>query len=96
MLGLAWALTTLAAYPPPILGRYTGSETLVGLVLAAEGVFALTLPLVIGRGATRPTCLSAGVDPSCSSRSRRWQPALDRLDTFDCRTEAIATEASQR
>ena len=47
-LGLAWALTTTAAYLPPILGRYTDSETLVGLVLAAEGIFALTLPLVIG------------------------------------------------
>jgi MFS family permease len=47
-LGLAWALTTTAAYLPPILGQYTGSTTLVGLVLAAEGFFALTLPLVIG------------------------------------------------
>jgi len=47
-LGLAWSLTTTAAYLPPILGRYTDSTTLVGLVLAAEGFFALTLPLVIG------------------------------------------------
>jgi MFS family permease len=47
-LGLAWALTTTAAYLPPILGQYTGSTTVVGLVLAAEGFFALTLPLVIG------------------------------------------------
>jgi MFS family permease len=47
-LGLAWALTTTSAYLPPILQGYTGSTTLVGLVLAAEGAFALTLPLVIG------------------------------------------------
>ena len=47
-LGLAWSLTTTAAYLPSILGRYTESTTLVGLVLAAEGFFALTLPLVIG------------------------------------------------
>jgi MFS family permease len=47
-LGLAWALTTTSAYLPPILQRYTDSTTLVGLVLAAEGAFALTLPLVIG------------------------------------------------
>jgi MFS family permease len=47
-LGLAWALTTTSAYLPPILEQYTGSTTLVGLVLAAEGFFALTLPLVIG------------------------------------------------
>ena len=47
-LGLAWALTTTAAYLPPILEGYTSSTTLVGLVLATEGLFALTLPLVIG------------------------------------------------
>ena len=35
-LGLAWALTTTAAYLPPILQTYTDSTTLVGLVLAAE------------------------------------------------------------
>jgi MFS family permease len=47
-LGLAWALTTTAAYLPPILGRYTDSTTLVGLVLASEGFVAVTLPLVVG------------------------------------------------
>ncbi len=46
--GLAWALTTTAAYLPPLLREYTSSTTLVGLVLATEGLFALTLPLVIG------------------------------------------------
>ena len=46
--GLAWSLTTTAAYLPPVLGKYTSSTTLIALVLAAEGVFALTLPLVIG------------------------------------------------
>ncbi len=46
--GLAWSLTTTAAYLPPVLGEYTDSTTLIALVLAAEGVFALTLPLVIG------------------------------------------------
>jgi MFS family permease len=47
-LGLAWSLTTTAAYLPPLLEKFTGSTTLIALVLAAEGVFALTLPLVIG------------------------------------------------
>jgi len=47
-LGLAWSLTTTAAYLPPVLGHYTSSTSLIGAVLAAEGVFALTLPLVIG------------------------------------------------
>jgi MFS family permease len=46
--GLAFSLTTTAAYLPPILGHFTGSTTLIALVLAAEGAFALTLPLVIG------------------------------------------------
>jgi MFS family permease len=46
--GLAWSLTTTAAYLPPLLGKYTDSTTLVGLVLAAEGAFAIFLPLVIG------------------------------------------------
>ena len=46
--GLAWSLTTTAAYLPPLLEKYTESTTLVGLVLAAEGAFAIFLPLVIG------------------------------------------------
>ena len=46
--GLAWSLTTTAAYLPPVLGEYTNSTSLIGAVLAAEGVFALALPLVIG------------------------------------------------
>jgi MFS family permease len=46
--GLAFALTVTAAYLPPLLGRFTQSETLIALVLAAEGLFALTLPVVIG------------------------------------------------
>jgi MFS family permease len=47
-LGLAWSLTTTAAYLPPLLERFTSSTTLIALVLAAEGLFALTLPLVVG------------------------------------------------
>ena len=46
--GLAWSLTTTAAYLPPVLGQYTSSTSLIALVIAAEGLFALTLPLVIG------------------------------------------------
>lgn len=47
-LGLAWSVTTVAAYLPPLLQRFTSSDTLIGLVLGAEGLFALTLPLIIG------------------------------------------------
>src|SRR5947209_15090664 len=41
--GLAFSITTTAAYLPPLLHRFTGSGTLIGLVLGAEGVFALAL-----------------------------------------------------
>jgi MFS family permease len=47
-LGLAFSITTTAAYLPPLLGRFTESKTLIALVLGSEGIFALTLPLVIG------------------------------------------------
>lgn len=46
--GLAFSITTTAAYLPPLLERFTDSSTLIALVLGAEGVFALALPLVIG------------------------------------------------
>src|SRR5438477_12993651 len=46
--GLAFSLTTTSAYLPPLLGRFTNSRTLIALVLGSEGLFALTLPLVIG------------------------------------------------
>jgi MFS family permease len=45
---LAWSLTTVAAYLPPVLGRFTDSQTLIGGVLGAEGAFALALPLLVG------------------------------------------------
>jgi len=46
--GLAFSLTTTAAYLPRLLREFTSSTSLIGLVLGAEGAFALTLPLVIG------------------------------------------------
>jgi MFS family permease len=47
--GLAFSITTTAAYLPKLLElRFTSSNTTIAAVLAAEGVFALTLPLVIG------------------------------------------------
>ena len=35
-LGLAWSITTVAAYLPPILGTFTDSATLVGFVLSVN------------------------------------------------------------
>jgi MFS family permease len=46
--GLAFSLTTTAAYLPRLLHPFTSSTGLIGLILGAEGAFALTLPLVIG------------------------------------------------
>src|SRR5919202_1887211 len=46
--GLAFSITTTAAYLPPLLHRFTASGSLIGLVLGAEGVFALALSPVIG------------------------------------------------
>ena len=46
--GLAWSITTVAAYLPPLLARFTDSSTLIGLVLAGEGAFAFFLPLLVG------------------------------------------------
>jgi MFS family permease len=46
--GLAFSLTTTAAFLPQILQRFTDSTALIGLIVGAEGAFALTIPLVIG------------------------------------------------
>jgi MFS family permease len=46
--GLAFSISTTAAYLPPLLERFTDSRTLIALIVAAEGVFALSVPLVIG------------------------------------------------
>src|SRR5919204_6420788 len=46
--GLAFSITTTAAYLPPLLQRFTDSRTLIAVVLGSEGVFAIALPLVIG------------------------------------------------
>src|SRR5436305_6142185 len=46
--GLAFSITTTAAYLPPLLQRFTDSGSVIGLVLGAEGVFALALSPVIG------------------------------------------------
>jgi MFS family permease len=46
--GLAFSITTTAAYLPPLLREFTDSGAVIGLVLGAEGVFALLLSPVIG------------------------------------------------
>ncbi len=46
--GLAFSLTTTAAYLPPLLSRFTESGGLIGVILGAEGIFALLISPVIG------------------------------------------------
>jgi MFS family permease len=46
--GLAFSLTTTAAYLPPVLHRFTNSGGLIGVILGAEGLFALTIAPVVG------------------------------------------------
>src|SRR5919198_5792033 len=46
--GLALSLPTTSAYLPPLLQQFTDSRTLIAVILGSEGIFALTLPLVIG------------------------------------------------
>jgi MFS family permease len=46
--GLAFSITTTAAYLPPHLRHFTDSGSLIGLILGAEGIFALLLSPVVG------------------------------------------------
>src|SRR5512132_4655793 len=46
--GLAFSITTTAAYLPPLLHRFTSSGGLIGAILGAEGIFALTVSPVVG------------------------------------------------
>jgi Na+/melibiose symporter-like transporter len=68
VVGLAWSLTTVAAYLPPVLHRYTHSRTVIGALLAVEGLVALGVPLLVGPlsdrtktrfGARRPWLVAA-------------------------------------
>jgi len=46
--GLAFSITTTAAFLPFQLSRFTSSGTFIGLILGAEGIFALCVSPVIG------------------------------------------------
>jgi len=83
--GLAWSITTVAAYVPPILHRFTDSSTIIGLVLAGEGIVALFLPFLVGPlsdathtplGRRRPYLLLALVPMSLSLALVGFMPSL--------------------
>jgi maltose/moltooligosaccharide transporter len=46
--GLAFSITTISVALPPLLHTFTKSGSLIGLVIGAEGLFALTLSPVVG------------------------------------------------
>ena len=63
----------MAAYLPTVLGEFTHSATLIGLVLAAEGLFAFFMPLFVGPMSDATHLRSAGGGPSWCSRSCPWR-----------------------
>lgn len=46
--GLAFSITTISVALPPLLRTFTTSGSLIGLVIGAEGFFALTLSPIVG------------------------------------------------
>ena len=46
--GLAFSITTTSAYLAPLLERFTDSRTVIAGIIAAEGIFAIAMSLVIG------------------------------------------------
>src|SRR6266542_3187196 len=46
--GLAFSITMTAAYLPPLLHRFTSAGVLIGVILGAEGLFALTVSPIVG------------------------------------------------
>ena len=47
-LGLALATTVVTTYLPLIAKQFTGSTTIIGMIIGTEGLLALVLPLVFG------------------------------------------------
>jgi len=46
--GLAFSITTISVALPPLLHTFTSSGSVIGLVIGAEGFFALTLSPIVG------------------------------------------------
>lgn len=47
-LGLALSITTVSTYLPKVASQFTGSATVIGVIVGAEGLMALWLPIVVG------------------------------------------------
>src|SRR5438876_957687 len=46
--GLALSITVVSTYVPTVARRFTGSTTTIGVVIGAEGIGALALPVLVG------------------------------------------------
>lgn len=51
--GLALAITVVSTYLPVIAKTFTGSATVIGVLIGAEGLLALFVPLVVGTWSDR-------------------------------------------
>lgn len=51
--GLALAITIVSSYLPPVAREFTESNTVIGLLVGGEGLFALLLPALIGSWSDR-------------------------------------------
>lgn len=51
--GLALGITIVSSYLPPVLRELTSSTTVIGLLVGAEGLFALALPVLVGAWSDR-------------------------------------------
>lgn len=52
-LALALAITVLTTYVPKLASQFTGSTTVIGLIVGAEGFLALFVPLIVGAWSDR-------------------------------------------
>jgi MFS family permease len=51
--GLALAITVVSTYGPTVARQFTGSTTTIGVVIGAEGIGAILLPVLIGAWSDR-------------------------------------------
>lgn len=75
-LGLSLAITAVSVLVPLILRRYTTSSTLIGVVVAGEGVLALLVPVWIGGLSDRTRTAIGGRLPYVLAGAALCTPAL--------------------
>jgi uncharacterized ion transporter superfamily protein YfcC len=71
--GLALGITVVTTYVPLLAQQFTSSTTVIGLVIGAEGLVALVVPLVAEHGLTSCARRSADDCRSCLSERPRLE-----------------------